>query len=446
MSIRFRRIFHNVQGSLWFIPCLIVLGLIVLAFVMVWLDSMIGYENERGIQFFFSAGPEGTRDMLTTIASSMLTVASVAFSFTIVVFSFASSQYASRTLHSFMDDNTNQAVLGTLLGSFVYCLLILRTVRLESGNEFVPLLSASVALLLAIIDLVLFILFIHHVAEAIQAYHIIHRVGKATSKSIEDFFPKQLGSSTGISEEDAEAMVTGIATRSVLSDGDGYLQAIDTDYMLALATRHDLLIIQCKGVGKFVIKDELVALIGPTGRITDEICKEIRACFLLGRHRSIYQDPQYGILLLADIAIKALSPAINDPNTATMSLNEISRVLRQIARKELPRHLLLDKEGKPRIVADVPTFERLVAQGFDQIRRYGMADAIIPAKLLDVITEIAEVVDLESEKIILREHGIAVVSDATGAIHNERDRAQINAKIMSASHALGIPEGMIKLL
>ncbi len=164
-SLRIKRVFNNLQASLWFMPSLIVVALMALTLLMVWLDRIIGYQTTREMTFFFSAGPEGTRDMLTTIASTMLTVASVAFSFTIVVFSFASSQYASRTLHSFIDDNTNQAVLGTLLRSFVYCLLVLRTVHLESGNEFVPVLSASVALLLAIVGLGPFILFIHHVAD-----------------------------------------------------------------------------------------------------------------------------------------------------------------------------------------------------------------------------------------------------------------------------------------
>ena len=431
---------------MWFVPAMIVLGLMVLAFVMVWLDRAIGYATAQDITFFFGAGPEATRDMLTTIASTMLTVASVAFSFTIVVFSFASSQYASRTLHSFMDDNTNQAVLGTLLGSFVYCLLILRTVRLEAGNEFVPLLSASVALLLAIIDLGLFILFIHHVAEAIQAYHIIYRVGRATSRAVNTLFPRHIGGSTGISEADTEKLLSSFATQPVRANGNGYVQAIDTENMLTLASRHDLIVAQCKGVGRFVMQGEVVALVGPAERAQDNVCSHIRGCFILGPHRTIYQDPQYGVLQLSDIAIKALSPAINDPNTAVMALNELSRVLRQIAHKELPRHVLSDKEGKPRIIAEVPTFEHLVAQAFDQIRRYGMADAIIPAKLLDVIAEIAEEADLESERTVLREHLTAIVADADRAIQNPRDRAILNARLIPTMRALQMPDDELKLL
>ncbi len=129
-----------------------------------------------------------------------------------------------------------------------------------------------------------------------------------------------------------------------------------------------------------------------------------------------------------------------------MALNEISKVFRQIARKELPKHLLTDKQGKPRIIADVPTFEQLAAQAFDQIRRYGMAEAVIPAKMLDVITEIAEEAGLESERAILREHLIALVADADRAIHNKRDRELINMELRDGIHALQMGDEEVPLL
>jgi uncharacterized membrane protein len=128
-----------------------------------------------------------------------------------------------------------------------------------------------------------------------------------------------------------------------------------------------------------------------------------------------------------------------------MALNEISKVLRQIARRELPKHVLSDKQDKPRIIADVPTFEHLAAQAFDQIRRYGMSDAIIPAKMLDVITEIAEEAHLESERAVLREHVLAIVEDAGRAFENSRDRIVISAELQPALRALGMSETDVHL-
>jgi uncharacterized membrane protein len=438
MSIRFWRIFNILQGSLWFVPSLIVVLLGLLAFLMVWLDHTIDAEWASNLPLVLAAGPEGTREMLSTIAGSMLTVASVAFSFMIVVFSFASSQYASRTLHNFMDDNTNQVVLGTMLGSFVYCLLVLRTVRLEEEQGSVPVLAATVALLLAFIDLGLFMLLIHHIAEAIQAYHIIYRVGLTTSRAIDSLFPEHAKHHE--LEEETESMIAERAMREVRSEKSGYVQMVDMRYTMSLTTRYDLLILMQKGVGHYVVEGEVLALVGPVERVDNGVLKQVRHAFVLGPHRTIFQDPQYGILQLSDISIKALSPAINDPNTALMSLNEISRVLRQLAGRELPRHVICDDKGRPRLIAEGPSFEKMVAQALDQTRRYGMADAGIAAKMLDVIGEVAEQTDIEEQREVLRRHLRATMEDADRLIVDRRDRAIVNSKIGPAARALRMAE------
>ncbi|HET9492625.1 MAG TPA: DUF2254 domain-containing protein [Chloroflexia bacterium] len=436
MLIRLKRIWDRLQGSLWFVPLAIVAAYFALSFGMVALDRALGDEVTKRLPVLFEAGPEGTRDMLSTIAGSILSVAAVAFSFTIVVFSFASSQYASRTIHSFMDDNTNQIVLGMLLGTFVYCLLILRTVRLESDNPFVPLLSTSVALVLAIVDLALFVLFIHHISESIQAYHIIRRVGSQTRKAIESLYPTHVHSA--LTEEEVGVLVDERNTVEVESRTDGYIQAVDTDYLMHMAERSDLLIVMHKGVGRFVVKGEALSLVGPAARVTQSVRRAVHSCFSLGHHRTILQDPQYGLLQLSDIAIKALSPAINDPNTAVMSLNEISSVLRTLAGRDIPRHVLCGSEGKPRLVTLGPTFESMVSQAFDQIRRYGMADATVAAKMLDVIAEVAERTDLQEQRVALIEHVLAIREDADRKLLSMRDRLYLNERLAPAAAALGI--------
>lgn len=446
MLVRFRRIWDRLQGSLWFVP-LVVLALYVAAsFVMVSLDRAFGNEAFPTVPVLFEAGPEGTRDMLSTIAGSILSVAAVAFSFTIVVFSFASSQYASRTLHSFIDDNTNQVVLGMLLGTFVYCLLILRTVRLESAQPFVPLLSTSLALVFALVDLGLFVLYIHHVAESIQAYHIIYRVGHATRKTIDHLFPPHdRDDRTALSDEEVGDLLDERDAVEVRSHEDGYIQAVDTEFLLHLAERHDLIIVMHKGVGRFVSVEEVLALVGPASRVTPPVMRSVRSCFALGHHRTIFQDPQYGVLQLSDIAIKALSPAINDPNTSVMSLNEISSVLRMLAGRDLPRHVLRGVNGAPRLVTVTPTFESMVSQAFDQIRRYAMSDATVVAKMLDVIAEVAEEIRVDTQRDVLVEHIMAIREDADRKLQSTRDRLYVNERMALAAVTLGI-EPMVPML
>ncbi|HEX8597564.1 MAG TPA: DUF2254 domain-containing protein, partial [Chloroflexia bacterium] len=329
----------------------------------------------------------------------------------------------------FMDDNVNQTVLGTLLGTFVYCQLVLRTIRLEE-NSFVPSISVNFALLLATADLGLFIFYIHHVSETIQAYHIIHRVGAGTRKSIESIFHARASSPVHhIEDEDLYRLIG--PQVDICSSKVGYIQAIDTDSILALMQRHDLFIEYTKAVGMYVVQGERLARVGPTSRVTPAILTQVQKSFLLGAHRTLYQDPQYGVLMLADIAIKALSPAINDPNTAVMSLNQISSVLRLVAARELPEQVRYGVDGKVRAILNEPTFEKLAAQAFDQVRRFGTTDATIPIKLLDVIDEIAAEDTLPAHLEVLRLHARAIVEDAELNLKSTRDKALFSQKVAS---------------
>jgi uncharacterized membrane protein len=474
MFLRLGRAWERIQGSLWFVPSVLVLLSVGLALLMIWLDRHISYQHVASLPVVLEAGPEGARDMLSTIAGSVLAVAGVAFSFTIVVFSFASSQYASRVLHNFMDDNTNQVVLGVLLGSFVYCLLVLRTVRLED-TSFVPVLSVSMALLLALADLGLFILFIHHIAESIQAYHIIQRVGAATNHAVEMLFPPRPkperpsyeagasatpGSSSPDRQPPSVRPPAGIAPhvydnmlavdpatmREVHAVATGYIQMVDYDLLMKVASKHDLLVVLTKSPGNFAIKGETIAAVSPMQRATDEVCEQIRYSFVLGPHRTLFQDPQYGVLLLSDIAIKALSPAINDPNTAIMSLNQVGGVLRQVVQRQSPTQLHCDATGKVRIVAEVPSFESMMSQAFDQVRRYGSGDASVVLKLLDVLAEIAEDATDRSQIHILREHMHAIVEDCDRRIATRRDRIMINNKLLTMLDALQLTREEVTLL
>ena len=445
MLVRLKTLWSIVQGSLWFLPSMVVVACAATAFLMMWLDTNAARTLNVDLPLLFQAGPEGARDMLSTIAGSILTVASITFSFTIVVFSFASTQYGSRTLHNFMDDNVNQVVLGMLLGTFVYCQLVLRTIRLEA-ESFVPAISVNFALVLAIADLGLFIFYIHHVAETIQAYHIINRVGVATRKSIDHIFRARASSPSHAVDESNLYHLIGPVTE-ICCINEGYIQAIDTDSILIAMERHDLVIEYDKAVGMYVVKGERLARVGPESRVTPAVLKQVHNSFVLGSHRTIYQDPQYGVLMLNDIAIKALSPAINDPNTAVMSLNEISTVLRHVVDRELPAHVHYGVDGKVRAILKETTFEKLAGQAFDQIRRFGMSDATIPIKMLDVISEIAGGEVRPDHLEVLRLHVRAIIEDAEAALKSTRDRALFSQKVASLPESLvsGTPYALIEV-
>jgi uncharacterized membrane protein len=438
MIHRLRRNWDNLQSSLWFVPTLIVLGLIGVAFLFNWIDRRLGTEAITLLPFFPDAGAAGAREMLGIIASSALTVASVAFSFTIVVFSFASAQYSSRTLRTFMDDNINQVVLGVLLGSFAYCTVVLRSTRLEE-NAAVPELAVSFALVLAFANLVLFIVYIHHLGESIQAYHIIDRLARQTITAAAHLFPAHIGDdATG--EPDAALFSMPVAAAKVRASRNGYLQAVDGDLLMRVVTSYDLHVVLEKSVGNFVVEGETLAMVGPPQRITLRVMREIEYAFVLGKVRTIFQDAQYGILQLSDVAVKAPSPAINDPNTAIMSLNQIANVLRHIASSPIPGPFRCDPYGQVRVFAFGQSFETLVAQGIDQIRRHALLDVAILIKVLDAVSEVAEDTQDPSRLSVLKLHVLAVKETCALNIRHTRDLDLFNQKLASLSDALHLTD------
>ena len=171
--VQLRTLLIQLRSSLWFLPTLIVLGSGALAIAFIEIDSRVSLKLLTNFPRLFGAGAEGSRGMLTSIAGSMITVAGVTFSITIVALSQASSQYSSRVLRNFMRDRGNQAVLGVFLGIFTYCLLVLRAIRGGDEGGFVPSLSVFGALILALVAIGFLIFFIHHAASSLQASNVI---------------------------------------------------------------------------------------------------------------------------------------------------------------------------------------------------------------------------------------------------------------------------------
>jgi uncharacterized membrane protein len=173
MQIRLIKYWEDLRSSYWFVPGAMAVGAILLSFATIALDGYFRAEVLRSLGFIWSGGPEGARGLLQAVAGSMITVAGVTFSITMVALSFASSQFGSRLLRNFMSDTGNQVVLGTFVATFIYCLLVLRTVRSGDDAEFIPYLSVTVGLVMALVSLMFLIYFIHHMALTMQAPYVI---------------------------------------------------------------------------------------------------------------------------------------------------------------------------------------------------------------------------------------------------------------------------------
>ncbi|HUP47982.1 MAG TPA: DUF2254 domain-containing protein, partial [Thermoanaerobaculia bacterium] len=321
MRIPLVALLDKIRSSLWFIPALMVVSGAVLSFIVVAADRRLIDAPGRTF-LLFGGGADGARAVLGTIASSMMTVTGVVFSITIVALTLASQQFGPRVLRNFMEDRGNQVVLGTFISTFVYCLLVTRTViGGDDDAAFVPHLGVTGGVLLSILSLGVLIYFIHHVSTSIRAETIIARVAHELDHTIDRLYPQQIGDEQP--EERWEVPPACDMKTEISSTAEGYLQAVDDALVMEIASKEDLLLRFHVEPGDFIMRGQL--LLEAHGRKTvDEKSRDrLMSAFVLGSARTPVQDVEYPLQQLVQIAALALSPGVNDPFTAISAIDRL---------------------------------------------------------------------------------------------------------------------------
>ncbi len=384
---RFRAILDSLHSSLWFVPTLMIVGATALALGLVQIDANL---DRAGLQerwpWLFGAGAAGARGMLAAIASSMITVAGVAFSITIVALTLASSQYTSRILRNFMRDRTNQIVLGAFVGIFIYCLVVLRTIRGGDEGAFVPPLSVLVAVLLAFVGIACLIFFIHHIASGIQAETIIKAAADETIDAVDRLFPKEMGEEAN-AQQDAEMAAEESQWHPVAALRTGFIQGVDGESLLKAARENETVIRMERGVGEFIVEGAPLISIAGNAR-DDKFSDRIDSIFTIDHQRTMLQDAGFGVRQIVDVALKALSPGINDTTTAVTCVQYLSAILARLAARRIESRYRMDTAehgGQLRVIARGPTFDGLLAEAFDQIRQNALGNVAVMLALLTAL-------------------------------------------------------------
>jgi uncharacterized membrane protein len=392
MKARLRYTAALLRDSYWFTPGLIMLGTVVLSVLMPAADRRWGIDALREApalySWIYTGGPDGAGQVLAVIASSMITVAGVVFSITIVALSLASSQFGPRVLASFMADRGNQIVLGTFVGTFLYSLLILRTIRGDgaAGESMVPHLSVTAAVLLAIASLCVLIYFIHHVSISIQAPHLVAVISAELHHSIATLPVKDRTAPVeAAAKEGMEALGTGDEEGAmVAAPQTGYIEAIDYEGLMEMASRLDLRVRLDGRPGHYVIEGRPLAYVWPADAVDERLARRMGRLAAIGSHRTAVQDMEFPVEQLVEVAVRALSPSINDPFTAMNCIDQLSSGLVDLARKELPPSRLADGEGEVRVLITRPvTFEGVVRAAFEQIRQNAAHHASVHMRMLE---------------------------------------------------------------
>lgn len=391
-----KHIWLRVSASLWFVPLGMVFGAIALAVLLIATDVAIGTDWAIRHSLVFGVGASGASGMLTAIAASMMTVASLTFALTITTLVTASSQYSSRLIRNFMRDRLNQFVLGYFVGLFAYCLVVLRTIRAGDEDMFVPPLAVLVGLLLSLVSVGILIFFIHHIAESIQVGVILRRVTKETLHAINELFPAGVGEPVAAVDDGPglgpvygdspldEVVHDGHRWHAVTAQRFGYVQSLDADALVSIATRLDGVVRMSADIGSFVTPAGSLCEIALASPPTEDLVDQLRGTFNIGEARTIEQDAAFGIRQIVDIALRALSPGVNDSTTGVMCVQHLAAVLESLAARPIPDRLRA-KDGKVRFIASDRSFDVLAGLCLNQIRQSASGNADVMIAVLRAI-------------------------------------------------------------
>lgn len=381
----------RLRSSFWLIPSVLMAGAILGAVALVHFDDVYGSQLLELAPSLRKVSPDGTQRLLGTVATSVLTLAGVTFSVTIVALTLASSQFGPRLLRNFIRSRANQATLGTLLATHAYCLIVLRSVRLGEEYAFVPHAATLGAFLLTLVSLGVFTYYIHDVITSIQAERVVSEVYGELSASIERFF----GNADDHEDEPTPSEQDDRSRRTLRADEipvkashSGYVQAINFERLVEKASNEKLRGRLLVKPGDFVVAGmPLLGLTG-AGHSAASFEEAFRDCFFLGPVRTAEQDFEYGIRQLVEVALRALSPGVNDPFTAMNCIDRLGAALVKVAQKKMPQSVFRDADEVIRLRSLPESFSGFLAASCNQIRQASSGKPDVSIRLLEMLESV----------------------------------------------------------
>jgi len=399
---------YNLRGGFLVRPLIIALVLGCAGAMMSWLEEQFPATSGWVPAAIFPshADPQVAQVILAGIAASMMTVVSIVFAILLMTLTLASMQFSPRIIVSFSKDRVTQWTLGIFLGTFSYCMAALPAAR-SLPHPFAPVATVLGAMLLAITCVGWLLFFIHHISQAISVNHIVDKIAKETEGVIDELMP----SPRGLDHlKHAEALRPNTSEVAISTEESGYIRFIDTQRLVALAKEFHVSIRVLRHVGHFVPAAIPLMMVSKGNRLSPEGIARLLAAFDFGPTRTLQQDVEFGVLQIVDIALKAISPAVNDPTTAISCVDQLSRILIRFASREPPDELLCDPPGVPRASVTWIHFDRLLEAAFEQIRMYSKSDVAVSLRLLRALGDIAASTPDPEFRRILVERGMRTLA------------------------------------
>ncbi len=354
------RFWRRLRDKFWVVPLLfaVVAALVGLGLTALddWLDTSLT------LPLLFAGGPEGARALLAAIITSMISFTALVFSITVVVLQLTSSQFSPRVLRTFLRDWVNQIALGVFVATFVYALVVLRSVRgTAQTDSFVPQVSVTVAFGFVLASIVVFLVYIDHIAQSIRAASIVTRIAEETREVLERRHPADAEQRFPLPPPDEDG-------HPVTADAPGVVQQVDDQALFRLAEEHGVTIRLLRAVGEFVPQG--APLLDVHGEDVPD-AESLRSHVHLGKERALDEDVGFGLRQLVDIAERALSPGINDPTTAVQVVDQLHDLLRRLATRPLPPRQQVTETGRLAVHVPQPGLADFLTLAVEEIAHWG---------------------------------------------------------------------------
>jgi uncharacterized membrane protein len=421
------------RTTFWLIPTVLVL-VASLLFVITFEIDLAGFHHHLTLPYWIRTGSaDAGRQVLIAIAAAVITVVGVVFSITILALTLASQQFGPRMMRNFIRDIGNQMTLGVFVGTFVYSVLALGSITSSRHGDFVPHLSITVAEALLLVDLGVLIYFIHHIAKSIQLPEVIAGIARDLSRAIDAEFPPQVAQA-----EEATGLEIGRSVSDLIklidergavvpSSASGYLQFVGYAQLVDIASHTDSVIRLDHRPGHFIATGRPLATVWPGGA-AGQVALALSKAHVTGPHRTLMQDPVFAIDQLVEIAIRALSPAVNDTFTALTCIDWLSAGLSQVSGRTLSEGVYRDRDGRVRLIETDPSYARMVNRAFDKIRQSSRGMPAVMIRLLDALASIApEVVSAEQLATLIRQ-GRMILQSAEESVQESNDLDDIRVR------------------
>jgi uncharacterized membrane protein len=415
-----RRIRYNLRGGFLVRPLIITLTLGALGAFLSFLEELVpGFSDFVPKLLFPShADPQVAQIILGGIAASIMTVVSIVFAILLMTLTLASMQFSPRIIVSFSRDRVTQWTLGVFLGTFSYCMAALPAAR-STPQPFAPVVTVLGAMLLALACVAWLLFFIHHISRAISVNSIVDRIASETEAVIDEMmrWPHRAGQPPGDDPRRGYAWETTLA-----SGASGYIRFLDTRRLVDLAKEHHIKIDVIRRVGHFAPAGAPLLRIAKGDRLSEKAVEQLLGAFDLGPSRTLQQDAEFGVLQIVDIALKAISPAVNDPTTAISSVDQLSRILIKFASREPREASLYDPPGLFRAYVPWIGFEQVLDSAFEQIRLYSRGDAAVSLRLLRALADVRSTTDDPLYRGMLDDRARRIVEGCAQTLNEEEMR------------------------